>query len=66
MVFTLVDNISAILQSEIAQSVTRIKKLLIDLNDCENLGIKYVQQSESAIKHRIYFTEEFQELLQIF
>ena len=35
------------------------------LNNCENLGIKYVQQSESAIKHRIYFTVEFQELLQI-
>ena len=24
------------------------------LDNCENLGIKYVQQSESAIKHRIY------------
>ena len=36
------------------------------LNNCENLGIKYVQQSESSIKHRIYFTVEFQELLQIF
>ena len=24
-------------------------------NDCENLGIKHVQQSESAIIHRIYF-----------
>ena len=33
---------------------------------CKNLWIKYIQQSESAMKYQIYFIVEFQELLQIF
>ena len=33
------------------------------LNNLNNLSVKYIQPSESAIKQRIYFTVEFQELL---
>ena len=33
------------------------------LNNCENLLMKYIQQSESVTKHRIYFTVEFKNCL---
>ena len=36
------------------------------LNNLNNLSVTYIQPSESAIKQRIYFTLEFQELLHQF